>query len=143
MTHEVLDRVDEAAGFLRANTALAESMGRLPDETAKQLREIGVIRMLQPADYGGYEAHPKDFFEAVMAIGRSCGASGWISGVVGVHPWELALMSRHLQEEVWGDEPDTWIASPYSPKGIARRVEGGYLVSGRWPFGSDRVADRR
>lgn len=136
MPHEVLNRVEEASGFLRDNTALAETMGRLPDETAKQLREIGVIRMLQPADYGGYEAHPRDFFEAVIAVGRICGASGWISGIVGVHPWELALMPRHLQDEVWGEEPDTWLASPYAPKGVAKRVEGGYVVSGRWPFSS-------
>lgn len=136
MPHEVLNRVEEASGFLRANTELAEQMGQLPDETAKQLRQIGVIRMLQPADYGGFEADPCDFFEAVMAVARQCGAAGWIAGIVGVHPWELALMPRHLQDEVWSTEPDTWIASPYAPKGVARRVEGGYLLTGRWPFSS-------
>lgn len=136
MSHEVLTRAQEAAPFFRDNAGAAESEGRLPDETAKRMREVGVIRMLQPRDFGGYESHPCDFFEAVMAVASQCGASGWISGIVGVHPWELALMDDKLQAEVWGDDPDTWIASPYSPSGVARPVDGGYILSGRWPFSS-------
>jgi 3-hydroxy-9,10-secoandrosta-1,3,5(10)-triene-9,17-dione monooxygenase len=136
MSHEVLTRVDEGADFLRSNTEAAELAGQLPEQTAKQLRDIGVIRMLQPVDRGGYEADPTDFFEAVMAVARCCAAAGWVAGIVGVHPWELALMDERLQDEIWGSDPDTWIASPYAPKGIATRVDGGYLLSGRWPFSS-------
>ncbi|MFJ1912934.1 hypothetical protein ACIOGX_13470 [Streptomyces sp. NPDC088147] len=79
------------------------------------------MRLLQPRDFGGHAAHPRDFAEAVMAVARVCGSTGWVSGVVGVHPWEMALMDRKLQAEVWGENPDTWIASPYAPQGIATR----------------------
>jgi alkylation response protein AidB-like acyl-CoA dehydrogenase len=111
-------------------------MGRLPDDTVKKLKSAGVIRMLQPAAHGGFEADPRDFFEVVMATARHCSASGWVMGVVGVHAWGMALMPEALQNEVWGADPDTWIASPYALLGKAKPVDGGYLLSGRWPFSS-------
>jgi alkylation response protein AidB-like acyl-CoA dehydrogenase len=65
-----------------------------------------------------------------------------VAGVVGVHPWEIALMDPRLQEEIWGEDPDTWTASPYAPFGRARRVDGGYLFTGQWPYstGTDHAA---
>ena len=63
-------------------------------------------------------------------------SAGWVAGVVGVHPHELAHGDRRVQEEVWAKDPDTWVASPYAPMGRARPVEGGYIFNGRWNFSS-------
>ena len=134
--HKVLERVEKLADYFRDHATDAEEAGRLPDATAQKLRDAGVIRMLQPVEHGGYEAHPVEFFEAVLEIGSYCGAAGWVSGVVGVHPWQLGQWDRRMQAELWGDDPDTWIASPYAPMGRARRVDGGYVFGGRWPFSS-------
>jgi alkylation response protein AidB-like acyl-CoA dehydrogenase len=71
-----------------------------------------------------------------MAVAAHCGSTGWVCGVGGVHPWEMALMDRRLQEEVWATGPDTWIASPYAPQGIATPVDDGYVLTGRWNFSS-------
>ncbi|MEV6427263.1 hypothetical protein [Nocardia sp. NPDC051463] len=90
------------------------------------------MRLLQPTDFGGYAAHPRDFAEAVMAVAQRCGSTGWVCGVGGVHPWEMALMDRRRQNEVWGENPDTWIASPYAAQGVATPTDGGYLLTGRW-----------
>ena len=136
MTHEVVGRVEELGAELAALADENESLGKLSDRTVELLRSAGVIRLLQPKEYGGFGAHPRDFAEAVMAVARYDGAAGWVSGVVGVHPWELAQMDPRLAHEVWDDDPDTWIASPYMPNGIAQPVEGGYVLSGRWPFSS-------
>ena len=118
MSHEVVERIEQMAPLLREQADAAEELGRLPDETVKSLKLSGIVRMLQPREWDGFEAHPCDFLKAVMAAGV-CGASGWVAGVVGVHPWELALMDSKLQEEVWGRDTDTWIASPYAPMGRA------------------------
>lgn len=134
--HKVLERVEKLADYFRDHAAEAEEAGRLPDATARKLRDAGVIRMLQPVEYGGYEAHPVEFFEAVLEIGSYCGSAGWVSGVVGVHPWQLGQWDKRMQEELWGADPDTWIASPYAPMGRARRGDGGYWFRGRWPFSS-------
>ncbi|MEU6201685.1 hydroxylase [Streptomyces sp. NPDC047061] len=136
MTHEVVGRIEESGPELAALADENESLGKLSDRTVELLRSAGVIRLLQPKEFGGFGSHPRDFAEAVMAVARHDGAAGWVCGVVGVHPWELAQMDPRLAHEVWDADPDTWIASPYMPNGIADPVDGGYVLSGRWPFSS-------
>lgn len=118
------------------NAERSDQEGRLSVDIAEKLRESGIIRMFQPIEYGGQEAHPVEFFERVLEIGAAAPSAGWVCGVVGVHPFEIAQADPRLQEEIWGEDPDTWIASPYAPFGKATPVEGGYLFSGRWPFSS-------
>jgi 3-hydroxy-9,10-secoandrosta-1,3,5(10)-triene-9,17-dione monooxygenase len=136
MAHEVVSRVEETAGRLAATADETERLGKLAEESVKLIREAGVMRLLQPIDFGGYAAHPRDFAEAVMAVAKACGSTGWVCGVGGVHPWEMALCDRRLQEEVWGSDPNTWIASPYMPSGVATPTDGGYILSGHWQFSS-------
>lgn len=134
--HEVLARIEEYAEVIEEHAAEAEELGRLPDTSAKALKDSGLVRLLQPREYGGYECHPIDFFEAIFALGPLCGSTTWVAGVVGVHPWQLGQWDHRLQQEIWGEDPDTWVASPYAPLGRARKVEGGYRFGGRWPFSS-------
>ncbi|WP_064256923.1 acyl-CoA dehydrogenase family protein [Rhodococcus sp. D-6] len=133
---QVLDSVSEFADEIRADGAEGDTLMRLTDRSAKRLRDAGVIRFLQPKEFGGLEAHPREFAETAMAIGAMDGATGWVSGIVGVHPWEMAFFDPKAQEEVWGENPDTWIASPYAPMGVATPVDGGYILNGRWSFSS-------
>lgn len=132
--HEAVARIHEAADLLRAEHARSDDAGRLTDKAAQVLRESGGIRMLQAASHGGYEADPLVFFEWVRAVARYNPSAGWIAGVVGVHPWEIALADPRLQDEIYGADPNTWIASPYAPQGRGKKVDGGFLFSGEWQY---------
>ncbi|SFT00169.1 acyl-CoA dehydrogenase family protein [Saccharopolyspora flava] len=136
MTHEVVQKVEALGPRFAAAAAETEKLGKLSAESVALVREAGVMRMLQPKDFGGFAAHPRDFAEAVMAVARHCGSTGWVCGVGGVHPWEMALCDRKVQEEVWGQDSQTWIASPYMPSGVAVPTKGGYVLNGRWQFSS-------
>lgn len=129
-------KIREHAEIFRAEAIESEKLGRLSDKTAALMRELGLIRMLQPKNYGGYEVDPQTFCEAVYELAATSGAAGWVGGVVGLHPWEVALLSNEVQEEVWGKDPDTWISSPFAPIGRGSAAEDGLLVNGRWPFAS-------
>src|SRR5690606_25558576 len=130
----VRERIQAAEPVLREESVPSDRIGKLTDRAAQALRETGVIRMLQPKEFDGYETHPCEFMEAVMEIGAASPSAGWVAGVVGVHPWEIAMMDPRLQEEIWGEDPDTWTASPYAPFGRAKRVDGGFLFTGQWPY---------
>ncbi len=136
MTHPALAAVEERADEITALAESNEKLGKLDDRAAKLLRDTGVIKMLQPAKYGGAEAHPREFAETVMRVASLDGSAGWVAGIVGVHPWEMAMCDESVQEAVWGKDNDTWIASPYAPMGILTPVDGGYRFSGRWQFSS-------
>ncbi|MEV8637495.1 acyl-CoA dehydrogenase family protein [Streptosporangium sp. NPDC051023] len=136
MTNRVLDTITERAEEISTLAPSNEALGRLDDQAAKVLREAGAIRMLQPAAHGGLEVHPREFAETVMKIASLDGSTGWVAGIVGVHPWEMAFADPKVQQEIWGEDQDTWIASPYAPMGVARPVDGGYVFNGRWQFSS-------
>ncbi|GAB85788.1 acyl-CoA dehydrogenase family protein [Gordonia rubripertincta] len=133
---QVLDRIMQHADEIRADAAEGETLMRLTDASAKSLRDSGVIRMLQPKEYGGFESHPREFAETVMATAALDGATGWVAGIVGVHPWALAAFDDTAQNEIWGADNDMWMASPYAPMGVAVPTDGGYVLNGRWSFSS-------
>ena len=106
------------------------------------MKAVGAIRLLQPKQYNGFEVHPREFAETVMATAALDPAAGWINGVVGVHPYQLAYADPRVAEEIWADDVDTWVASPYAPQGVAKPVDGGYIFNGRWQFSSGTDALR-
>ncbi len=112
------------------------SLRRVPDETVEELKRAGLFRLLQPARWGGAEAHPNHFFDTQRAIARACASTGWVYGVVTVHAWQLALFPLQAQEDVWGEDPDALISSSYAPTGKVEKAPGGYRISGRWSFSS-------
>lgn len=131
-----LDAIMSRADEIREHAPEGEKQMKLHDTSASILRGSGIMRMLQPKTHGGQEAHPREFAEAVMGAASLDGATGWLGGIVGVHPFELAMADPKVQEEVWGSDPDTWMASPYAPMGVAVPTDGGYILNGRWSFSS-------
>ena len=132
--HEAVRRIHESAHLLKEEAPKADQQGFITEKTVQVMKESGGVRLLQAKDLGGYEAHPKDFYEWVRAVAQYNPSAGWIAGVVGIHPWEVSLMDPKLQQEIYGKDPDTWTASPYAPFGRAKRVEGGFLLTGEWPY---------
>ena len=132
----VLDAVADLLPTLRERAQETEDLRRIPDDTIKGLQDTGFFRLLQPARFGGLEASPNDFYRAVRLIASACGSSGWVSSVLGVHPWQLALFDQRAQDEVWGDDRTTLVSSSYAPMGRAKAVDGGFQFSGRWSFSS-------
>jgi 3-hydroxy-9,10-secoandrosta-1,3,5(10)-triene-9,17-dione monooxygenase len=113
-----------------------DALARLSDATWKQLLEGGFLRALQPRRFGGGEVAFPDFVDAVIEIAAASPSAGWVAGVIGVHPWQLALFPEQAQQELWGEDPTTMHSSSYSPTGKAEKVAGGYRLSGRWSFSS-------
>jgi 3-hydroxy-9,10-secoandrosta-1,3,5(10)-triene-9,17-dione monooxygenase len=133
---EVLAGVTDLLPTLRERAQATEDLRRIPDENIAALQDTGFFRLLQPARYAGYEASPVDFYRAVRLIASACGSTGWVSSVIGVHPWQLGIFDDRAQQEVWGDDPATLVSSSYAPMGRATPTEGGFTFSGRWSFSS-------
>jgi 3-hydroxy-9,10-secoandrosta-1,3,5(10)-triene-9,17-dione monooxygenase len=113
-----------------------DKLRRLSDSTWNHLLAGGFLRSLQPARWGGGEVTLVEFVDAAIEISRASPSAGWVAGVIGVHPWQLALFSERAQREMWGENPATMHSSSYSPTGKAEKVADGYKLSGRWSFSS-------
>jgi 3-hydroxy-9,10-secoandrosta-1,3,5(10)-triene-9,17-dione monooxygenase len=132
----IVDKARAAGPTLAASDGTSNEQGRLTDEAVAALRATGVLRALQPARWGGGETSLAEYADAVIEIGRHSASAGWVSSVVGVHPWQIALFPEETQTELWGETPERMIASSYTPTGRIEKVDGGYRVSGRWHFSS-------
>jgi 3-hydroxy-9,10-secoandrosta-1,3,5(10)-triene-9,17-dione monooxygenase len=133
----VLDAVREMLPAVAEQAPVTDEKGRVPDRTIRRLTAAGVFRMLQPRRYGGHEADPADFYEAVRTLSTACASTGWVASVLGVHPWQLALFPEAAQDEVWGTDPDTLVSSAYAPVGrLTPAGSGAYRLTGRWSFSS-------
>ncbi len=134
--HESIDAVLALPEEMKELEVESTQQRKLAGGTVKILRDAGIMRLLQPRRYGGFEADPCIFNAAMFEIARMSSSAGWVTGVVGVHSWHLGLFPDQAQKDVWGEDPDTWISSSYSPAGTAKQVSGGYELTGRWGFSS-------
>ncbi len=132
----LIERARAMVPVLRERAPAANEAACLPAETIQEMKEAGFFRVLQPKRYGGVEMDPQVFFEIQMTLAEGCMSTAWVYGVLGVHPFQLALFDPRAQEEVWGADSTTLISSSYQPVGKVERVEGGFLLSGRWGFSS-------
>ncbi|MEU0266928.1 3-hydroxy-9,10-secoandrosta-1,3,5(10)-triene-9,17-dione monooxygenase oxygenase subunit [Nocardioides sp. NPDC006303] len=132
----VKDGVQDLLPTLRERAEETERLRVVPESSVKELEEVGFFKLLQPARFGGLEADPVDFYTCVRDIASACGSTGWVSSVLGVHPWQIALFADEAQQAVWGEDPDTRVSSSYAPVGKAAITEGGFTLSGRWSFSS-------
>ena len=122
---------------LRERAAETEALRRIPDATLKELHESGLFRMLQPKRVGGSELPYRAMIELGAIIARGCASTAWVLNNLASHHWMLAMWPEAAQNEIWNASPDDLIGSAFVfPCGRAEKVEGGYRLSGRWPFSS-------
>ncbi|HEX6877225.1 MAG TPA: flavin-dependent monooxygenase [Nocardioidaceae bacterium] len=136
MSKAVLDAVRDLLPQFRERADEAERLRVVPESSIKDLESSGFFRLLQPKRFDGLESDPVDFYTAVRMISSACGSTGWVSSVLGVHPWQVALFHDKAQQAVWGEDSNTRLSSSYAPTGKATLADGGYQLSGRWSFSS-------
>ncbi len=132
--HKAIEYLREHAQVLRDEHVPSDERGFLTERARDVLEKSGGMRILQARSHGGDEGAPADFFAWVREAARYNPSAGWVAGVVGIHPWEVALVDPELQDEIYADDPDTWVASPYAPQGRAIREGDGFRFSGRWQY---------
>lgn len=110
---------------------------RLADQSMAELKESGFIRSLVPAKWGGLEISLQEFFTTQIDIAERDMSTGWVAGIIAIHAFQLALMDEAAQRDVYGDSPDTCVASSYNPVGGKTEVVAdGILLHGRWGWSS-------
>ncbi|HXP94240.1 MAG TPA: acyl-CoA dehydrogenase family protein [Candidatus Binatia bacterium] len=104
--------------------------------TIADMQEAGVFRVLQPKRWGGFEMDLRTYFEVQIVLGEGDMSAAWIYGVVGVHPWLMALLDDRAAQDVWGKETSVLISSSLAPMGKATPADGGFILNGRWKYSS-------
>lgn len=134
---ELLSSVEDIADTLTAQAPIDEAHNTLSPESVKILEDAGMFRLKLPAELGGAEADPTTQMLVLEALAYASSAASWCAMVGST---SVGLPGAFL--------PDTAIAEMFPsghiplgavvamPIGKTEIVDGGYLLSGRWPFAS-------
>ena len=134
---ELWSKAEALLPKLKERAAKCEELRRLPDETLRDFHDAQLFRIHQPRRVGGAELE----FAAVVTYGAlfasACASTAWNWVNFAAHHMMLGMFPPQAQDEIWGSSVDALIASSFVfPAGKARKVQDGYLLSGRWPFSS-------
>ena len=122
---------------LRDRASRTEELRRLPPETERDLHESGLFRIVQPKRVGGAEFDYVALVDCAEAIGQADASVAWSLANLASHHWMLGMFDKRAQDMVWNKDVNALIASSFIfPAGRARKVEGGYVLRGSWPFSS-------
>jgi 3-hydroxy-9,10-secoandrosta-1,3,5(10)-triene-9,17-dione monooxygenase len=122
---------------LRERASRTEELRRLPPETERDLHEAGLFRIVQPKRVGGSEFDYVSLVDFAEAIALADASVAWNLANLSSHHWMLAMFDSAAQDAVWNKDANALIASSFVfPAGRARKVDGGYMLQGRWPFSS-------
>jgi 3-hydroxy-9,10-secoandrosta-1,3,5(10)-triene-9,17-dione monooxygenase len=134
---EAMHRAREIVPGLRERAQAAEDARLLIRENEQLLHESGLFRFHQPKTFGGMELPFVAVVDIPAELARGCPSTAWNVGNVACHHWILGYYEPETQREVWEQNPDALIASSIAlAAGRGRKVEGGFIVNGRWPFSS-------
>ena len=133
---DVIERARALAPVLRSRAAAAEAARRVPDATIADFTEHGLFKLCMPARYGGYEMGWDVLCEVSQILAQGDGSQAWIQNIFCDHSQLVASMGPEMQQEVWGEDPDTRISASFAPVGTARPVRGGVLYSGKHGYSS-------
>ena len=132
----LLERAAAIRPILERNAEQTDTLRRLPDENVRLLTEGGLCRLMVPRRFGGYQTSIRTYIEVMAELGRGCGSTAWVASLVNVCAWLTGLFPERAQHDVWGPSRDAWVAGSLAPNGTATPVDGGWRVTGRWPWAS-------
>src|ERR1700756_3225173 len=122
---------------LRDRAARTEELRRLPTETERDLHEAGLFRIVQPKRVGGSELEYVALIDCAEQLGKADASVAWNFANLASHHWMLGMFDKCAQDLVWDKDANALIASSFIfPAGRARKVDGGYVLSGSWPLSS-------
>ena len=137
--HAMMDPVQRARQLRPLIEAAAPAIERLcaltPDLLAA-LHDAGLFRLLLPRSCGGEEVEPAVFVAAVEEIAKGDASTAWCMSQGSGCSVTAAYIEPAVAREIFGARAAVLAWGPGGANAKATAVEGGYRVSGTWPYAS-------
>lgn len=133
---DLMARAQALVPVLKQRAQQCEDQRRVPDATIADFERAGLLRMCQPARFGGYELGWDVLCDIGEVLAAACGSQAWLQHIFADHTVLVATFPLAAQDDVWSKNHNTIVSASFEPTGRAKRVEGGFLYSGRHGFAS-------
>ena len=130
-------QIRDVEGVVQATADASESERTLDPAAVDALDACGLMKLKLPEALGGVEADPVLQFEAIEEMTRLDTSAGWCF-MVGATSVGLpgAFLADSAIKRIFVNGSVPRFAGVAMPGGQATRVNGGFQLSGRWPFAS-------
>ena len=140
----MVTELDTLRPWLQGKQFEAERQRRVPQETVERLDAAGLYGLCVPARFGGADFSARELFRIYEALGRGCGATSWaLWASAGGNLWSAAYpdeVIRPIYSAPWvGNRTCAVGGSTRRLCGTARKVDGGWMIKGIWPFATGSV----
>jgi 3-hydroxy-9,10-secoandrosta-1,3,5(10)-triene-9,17-dione monooxygenase len=132
----LLQRARALIPRLAERAPAATAARTVPSETIAEYHDAGILRILQPRRFGGLQGRFSLFSRIVEELTFGCASSAWVYAVLAEHQWIIAQYPEQAQIDVWGADPLAVASSSLAPRAAAKKVTGGWRLSGRYTFSS-------
>jgi 3-hydroxy-9,10-secoandrosta-1,3,5(10)-triene-9,17-dione monooxygenase len=133
---ELVENAAKIRPLLEQHAEQTDGLRRLAEPVVTALKETGLCRLMVPRRLGGYETDIRTYIAVMAELGQGCGSTAWVASLINVCAWLAGLFPETAQRDIWAAGSETWISGSLAPHGDARPVEGGWRVTGRWPWAS-------
>ena len=135
-TEDLLNVVRALEPIIRSHADEAERNHRLSQPVVHALATASLFRMWTPKTLGGREVSPLTGYRLVEEVARLDGSTGWCLFVGASSAVTGLFLADPAAEDIFGSDPLVVVGGSIAGVGKAAVQKDGYLVSGRWPYGS-------
>ena len=98
---------EEAIGIARKlaplfaeRAAHAEKIRRVPNESIEELNASGLMRLMQPKQFGGSELGLGVLMDVTLEICKGCASTAWVYSNLASHSWNVGQFEMRAQEDL-------------------------------------------
>jgi alkylation response protein AidB-like acyl-CoA dehydrogenase len=132
----ILERARAVAPVLREEADAGEAARQLTPRAVAALRSTGVFRMATSRSVGGPEVDLGTQLEIVEELSRADGSAGWCAMIGADGGYYRTALAGEVGAALYRDLDNVTAGFVQQPVGRLDVVDGGYRLSGHWPFGS-------
>lgn len=134
---DMLTAARAVTDVVEREAAASEAARTLTQPVVEALHDAGLFRLMTPRDLGGEEADLATVLAVYEEVTRADASTGWsllanatTTGFAG------AFLGDRAVKAMFGGDADPVHAGQFAPRGTSVACDGGYVVSGRYSFGS-------
>jgi alkylation response protein AidB-like acyl-CoA dehydrogenase len=135
--HPLVQAAASLRSLIRRHHDELEREPRLPKTVVEELHRLGFYQLVMPRALGGLQVDPLTYVRVVEVLAEAAGSVGWNVANNSIAQLVTLGLSEEGVDEIYAHGVDTVIAgTAVMGGGRAVPVDGGYRVTGRWPFGT-------
>ena len=142
ISRDLLAVAEEMLPEIRAAADEVDEARRVPDWLAKKLAGAGFFHLLTGREHGGMGTDPVTAARVIETLSIASPSVGWVTMILATASfWTVRMVPGEVRHEIFagvspGEIQPAVIAGTLVPHGRAVRVEGGWKLTGQWPFAS-------